>query len=81
MSADAAVPGLNRSNVYRFQFPCPTSDLISAFDGMVGRFCKRQAAKQDESGTLAQVRDLLLPKLIGSELRVKGSEDFVRLSI
>ena len=81
MNTDATVPRPNRSNVYRLQFPCPTSDLISVFDNMAWCFCKRQAAKLDESGTLAQVRDLLLPKLIGSELRVKGSEDLVRPSI
>ena len=81
MNTDAIFPGLNRSNVYRLQFPCPTSDLISAFDGMVGRLWKRQVANLGESDILTQIRDLLLPKLIGGELRVKGSEDFVRPSI
>ena len=81
MNTDAAVPGLNRGNVYRLEFPCPTSDLISAFDGMVGSLWKRQVASLDESGALAQVRDSLLPKLIDGGLRVKGSEDFVRASI
>ena len=81
MNTDAAVPGLNRSNVYRLQSPCPASNLISVFDDMVECFWKRQVANLGESDTLAQVRDLLLPKLIGGELRVKGSEDFVRPSI
>ena len=70
MNTDATVPRPNRSNVYRLQFPCPTSDLISAFDGMVGRLWKRQFTYLDESSVLAQIRDLLLPKLVGGELRI-----------
>jgi len=75
MNTDAAVPGLNRGNVYRLEFPCPTSDLISVFDGMVGSLWKRQVASLDESGTLAQVRDLLLPRLIGGELSLFSKLD------
>ena len=81
MNTDAAVPGLNRGNVYRLEFPCPTSNLISAFDGIVGSFWKRQIASLDESVALARVRDFLLPKLIGGGLRVKGSKDFMGVSI
>ncbi|MCY3537070.1 MAG: restriction endonuclease subunit S [Cyanobacteria bacterium MAG IRC4_bin_6] len=81
MNTDAAVPGLNRGNVYRLEFPCPPSDLISVFDDMVGSLWKRQGASLDESDALAQVRDLLLPKLIGGELQVKDSEDFVGASV
>ena len=75
MNTDAAVPGLNRDNVYRLKFPCLTSDLISAFDSMVERFWKRQAANLDESAALVQVRGLLLPKLIGDELRLLSNLD------
>ena len=74
MNTDPSVPGLNRSNVYRLQFPCPTSDLISAFDGMVGRFWKRQVANLDESSVLAQIRDLLVPKLIHGKVTVDEIE-------
>ena len=70
MNTDATVPRPNRSNVYRLQFPCSTSGLISAFDGMVGRLWKRQVTNLDESSVLAQIRDLLLPKLVGGELRI-----------
>ncbi len=81
MNTDATVPGPNRSNVYRLQFPCPTSDLISAFDGMAERFWKRQVANLDESSVLAQTRDLLLPKLVGGELRMKDLEGFAGVPV
>ncbi len=81
MNTDAAVPGLNRSNVYRLQFPCPTSDLISAFDGMVGRFWRRQVVNLDESGALTQVRDLLLPKFMSGEVRIDEAEKAVEVVV
>ena len=31
MNTDAAVPGLNRENVYRLEFPSPPSALITHF--------------------------------------------------
>ncbi len=81
MNTDAAVPGLNRSNVYRLQFPCPTSDLVSAFDGMVERFWKRQVANLDESGVLTQVRDLLLPKFMSGKVRIDEAEKAVEVVV
>ena len=75
VNTDAAVPGLNRGNVYRLKFPCPTSDLISVFDGTVGSFWKRQVTNLDESAALAQVRDLLLPRLVGNKLFIFSNLD------
>ncbi|MCY4332587.1 MAG: restriction endonuclease subunit S [Cyanobacteria bacterium MAG CAR1_bin_15] len=81
MNTDAAVPGLNRGNVYRLKFPCPTSDLISAFDDMVGSLWKRQVANLGESAALAQVRDLLLPRLIGGGLRLFSKLDTSKMEV
>ena len=75
MNTDATVPGLNRSNVYRLQFPCPTLGLISVFDIMVGYLGNRQVANLDESGTLVRLRDFLLPKLVGGGLRMFSKLD------
>ena len=74
MNTDAAVPGLNRSNVYRLQFPCPTSDLISVFDDMAGCLWKRQADALGESGALTQIRDLLVPNLISGKVTIDEIE-------
>jgi type I restriction enzyme S subunit len=38
---------------------------------------KQQRANDEESKTLAQLRDTLLPKLISGELRVADAEKFV----
>ena len=70
MNTDAAVPGLNRGNAYRLEFPQPASELISAFEDMAGALWKRRAENLKETETMTQTRDLLLPKLISGEIRL-----------
>ncbi|MBC6412264.1 MAG: restriction endonuclease subunit S, partial [Hyphomonadaceae bacterium] len=71
MNTDAAVPGLNRGNAYRLEFPLPVSGLVSAFDKIAGPFWKRRAVNLKEIETLAAIRDLLLPKLMSGEIRLR----------
>jgi len=50
------------------------SDVFSAFDVAVSELHSRILANRAESRTLAQTRDLLLPKLMSGELRVREAE-------
>ncbi|WP_374765256.1 restriction endonuclease subunit S [Yunchengibacter salinarum] len=77
MNTDAAVPGLNRGNAYRLEFPKPSSELISAFDDLAGPLWKLRAANLREMGILAETRDLLLPKLMSGEIRLRDAEKAV----
>jgi len=43
----------------------------------VASVAKRSAACSEESGTLANLRDTLLPKLVSGEMRVKDAEQFM----
>ena len=70
MNTDAAVPGLNRGNVYRLERVLPDSRLIMHFDSIVRPLRQRMSAATRESSTLVALRDLLLPKLMSAELRV-----------
>ena len=70
MNTDAAVPGLNRDNVYRLELARPSDQLLAAFDGHALALRRKLAANEFESRTLAQTRDLLLPKLMSGEIRV-----------
>ena len=74
MNTDAAVPGLNRNNVYRLEVPWPGDDLVKAFDQFAGSIRARIRHNNGESRTLAQTRDLLLPRLMSGELRVAKAE-------
>ena len=77
MNTDAAVPGLNRGNAYRLEFPLPTSELISAFERIADGIWKRRGKNLEETKTLVQTRDLLLPKLMSGEIRLQEAEKAV----
>lgn len=74
MNTDAAVPGLNRENVYRLEVPRPPADVIRHFDAIVGDVRAHMRVNDQESRTLAATRDALLPKLMSGELRVQDAE-------
>jgi type I restriction enzyme, S subunit len=72
MNTDAAVPGLNRENVYRLELANPPAGLIELFDTVTGGIRNRITANIQESRTLAETRDMLLPKLMSGEIRVRA---------
>ena len=62
--------------------PCvmPPRDVIASFERMLSPVDSRIEVTERESGTLAALRDTLLPKLISGELRVKDVERFLRVT-
>ena len=52
----------------------PEAPLLTAFDELVRPIFNRIISNQKESQTLAQTRDLLLPKLMSGEIRLKEAE-------
>jgi type I restriction enzyme S subunit len=71
MNTDAAVPGLNRENVYRLKFPMPTMSLLHEFDATVGSLRVRMSSINDEVESLTAIRDTLLPRLMSGKLRIQ----------
>jgi type I restriction enzyme S subunit len=55
----------------------PSKHVAELFGKLIEPFFARANAVTDESHTLASLRDVLLPKLISGELRVKETEKFV----
>ena len=68
MNTDAAVPGLNRNNVYRLQVPLTPDPIQQAFDNVAMSFRNRIHANGRESEIIRNVRDTLLPKLLSAGL-------------
>ena len=75
MNTDAAVPGLNRSNVYRLPVLWSSDGLPELFSELVTPFRQRMKVDSEESSRLASTRDLLLPKLMSVEIKVKDAEE------
>ncbi|MBV6390632.1 MAG: hypothetical protein JNIBNLAF_02364 [Nitrosomonas europaea] len=74
MNTDAAVPGLNRENVYRLELVKPSVSVLNAFDGLAGQIRKAMRANETASQSLAELRDTLLPKFLSGELSVANME-------
>jgi type I restriction enzyme S subunit len=77
MNTDAAVPGLNRNNVYRLIAPRPPKPVVEKFGSIADTLRAKIAANDKELSTLAATRDLLLPKLMSGEIRLGDAEEIV----
>lgn len=77
MNTDAAVPGLNRENVYRLEVVAPPQLLIKEFSDLARKFRDQIFRLHAETRILAQLRDTLLPKLLSGELRVLDPERII----
>jgi type I restriction enzyme S subunit len=69
-NAGSAVPTLNRNHVHNLPVVMPPQAIVKAFDAQVMPLMTRQKANEDQSHTLATLRDTLLPKLLSGELDV-----------
>lgn len=74
LNAGSAVPTLNRNHVHNLPVAIPPRSIVDAFDRMALALIGGQTAVNEESRTLAALRDALLPKLISGELRVPDVE-------
>ena len=73
IAADSAVPGLNRNLVYMNKQAVPPTPLVARFTDAIRGVLARDDRLTEESRTLAEQRDALLPKLVSGELRVVPS--------
>jgi type I restriction enzyme S subunit len=69
-NAGSAVPTLNRNHVHHLPVVMPPKPIVEAFDAQVMPLMKQQKANEDQSSTLAILRDTLLPKLLRGTLRI-----------
>ncbi len=74
MNTDAAVPGLNRNNVYRLEVPSFPEALISQFSQIIASISEKISASNAEILTLNKLRDSLLPKLLSGDLTVSDAK-------
>jgi type I restriction enzyme S subunit len=71
LSADSAVPGLNRNHVYMSKQLIPPSPILTAFDAQVAPLFAAINANEEQAHILSEIRDTLLPKLLSGESRLK----------
>ena len=71
LGADSAVPGLNRNIAYTSDVNYPPYKIMKQYDEFTKPIFDKINADDEESRTLARLRDALLPKLMRGEVRVK----------
>jgi len=74
MNTDAAVPGLNRNNVYRLRVTNVSTEIIDAFTELITSLHQLIYSLSRESLLLANLRDTLLPKLLSGEITIPEAE-------
>jgi type I restriction enzyme S subunit len=75
------MPRTSWAEMARYEIVLPPKAVAQPFTEKVRTDVDRIIAAIHESGTLAALRDALLPKLISGEIRVKDAERFVRKSL
>jgi type I restriction enzyme S subunit len=74
LSADSAVPGLNRNHAYLNAQMLPPAKVACAFESYSEVIFKRREVLADEIIAHSATRDALLPKLISGEICIPDAE-------
>ena len=68
---------IKKTDIHNSEVIMPPESIIEEFDNLVEPFDSRITSNENESTTLASIRDALLPKLMSGEIRVKDVEKFM----
>lgn len=77
MNTDAAVPGLNRDNVYRLEVLKPIQSVLNKFNSHVSAIRNMIQKNNASTATLTVLRDTLLPKLLSGQITLPEAEQAV----
>ncbi|MET2631503.1 restriction endonuclease subunit S, partial [Klebsiella pneumoniae] len=78
MNTDAAVPGLNRDNVYRLEVLKPTQSILNRFDNYIATIRNGIQKNNNTIVSLVGLRDTLLPKLLSGEIPLPEAEELAK---
>ena len=73
-SAGTKMPRTNWKDMARYQVSLPPKEIAVKFDDIVWPMVERIIANIHENRTLAELRDLLLPKLMSGEITIRDAE-------
>ena len=76
-STGTKMPRTKWQTMARYAIPLPPRSIVAAFQDLTAPLMEQILANIHESRTLAQTRDLLLPKLMSGEIRLRDAERMV----
>lgn len=65
---------INKKDFERLPFIAPSKEILDVFERGVSPLDDRIALNEQQSSTLATIRDALLPRLLSGEMRVSEGE-------
>ncbi|MYA68715.1 hypothetical protein F4141_20500 [Candidatus Poribacteria bacterium] len=71
---------LNKDGVPSYQFALPPEKIRCLFDSVAEPLFAKIESNENESRTLAQTRDRLLPKLLSGEIRVDDAAEILEVT-
>ncbi len=74
-------PLLTQTDLKSQEIILPSQRAVVSFSETIGAFFERMDKAQNESTTLAELRDLLLPKLMSGEIRLTDAEKAVEAAL
>ena len=72
MNAGSAVPSMTTDILNALELPIPSSDILENFENAVSPMYVAMQYNTLESIKLAELRDILLPKLMNGEIDADG---------
>lgn len=80
-SAGTKMPRTNWMDISRFEVVLPPDPTIRAFNRIIDSLVEQMLANVHEDRQLTEIRDLLLPRLLSGELRVRDAEHIVGAAV
>jgi type I restriction enzyme, S subunit len=74
-NSGAAVPTLNRNDIHGLPVVLPGRETLEQFDAQLTPMFTLKRCLTEKNANLRQTRDLLLPRLVGGEIRIEPSAD------
>jgi type I restriction enzyme S subunit len=81
MDSGSAIPSTSRDAFYALPVVVPPLEVQQQFASLLNPCWDYQAHTEEESRTLAALRNALLPKLISGEIRIKDAEHIVERAV
>lgn len=78
IGSGSAQPNISSSQIENCQFIVPCDNLIIKFTDIIDPFMQKWLLNAKETLKLTNLREVLLPKLISGEMRVKDAERFLK---
>lgn len=81
MNVGSAVPSMTTKVLNDLNTPNPDVKVLISFDALLSEFFNKMKSINNQSKSLEQLRDTLLPKLLSGELRIPEAERLVEESV